>query len=212
MKKYFGTLLLRQRNFHHRLHAHKHLSFCRFYRLASSPVLASLSLFERMHLFIKTKENLYAKLKQHFQQHRHSFVTFKWVRFKGKSVKKPKRERETVNVISYALSCILSPDLNIRVMPSFPFRQIVLFLSLSSVCSAPIYYFSFTVAQIAWILLAWYKEFMNEYIQSTAISFSRPLSLRVFVCSCVVFRYLLSLFSSRESEGEDERASTVMNT
>lgn len=27
------------------------------------------------------------------------------------------------NVISYALSCSLSPNLNIRVMPSFPFRQ-----------------------------------------------------------------------------------------
>lgn len=136
MKKYFGTLLLRQRNFHHRLHAHKHLSFCRFYRLASSPVLASLSLFERMHLFIKTKENLYAKLKQHFQQHRHSFVLL--IRLselgsKESQCEKPKRERETANIISYALSCILSPDLNIRVMPSFPFRQIVLFLSLFGV-------------------------------------------------------------------------------
>lgn len=36
-------------------------------------------------------------------------------------------EWEKTNVISYALSCSLSPNLNIRVMPSFPFRQSFLF-------------------------------------------------------------------------------------
>lgn len=43
------------------------------------------------------------------------------------SQKEEKCENETewekTNVISYALSCSLSPNLNIRVMPSFPFRK-----------------------------------------------------------------------------------------
>lgn len=90
-------------------------------------------------------------------------------------------EWEKTNVISYALSCSLSPNLNIRVMPSFPFRQSFLF-SYSSLGISILFFSIIHTHTHSQALSHILPEYLIADVQQ---HWMLTISKRIFVCAWV---------------------------
>lgn len=108
-------------NFHHRLHAHQHLRF-------GIPLAVRMRMSNTSIYLLKLWKYSENKRRKHSPKFRADAVAadvavirLSKLHWRRKTKKKWKNEK--ANVISYALSCSSSPNLNIRVLPSFPFRQ-----------------------------------------------------------------------------------------
>lgn len=209
------------RNFHHRLHAYTHLiniivgilSFRWLDKIVVDVVVVVV--IQRMHLFIETgnfacKESAKANKKRERDRRNSGTFSMAYQKFrvvirlselelKRKALRISKKEKKA-HVISYALSGICSPNLNIRMnaivsissnrsfvrirafrFTFFLFRFEFCHISLYAICVPFSPSHSSTHTQCHTIysnLLIRYKKFINEYIQSTSLSF--PFTLVPF--------------------------------